>query len=579
MARLDELLARLEKEVEGWGGRVLWAKDAREARRLILAVAREHGVQRVVKSKSMTTEEIGLNRHLQAAGLTVRETDLGEFIIQLAGHPPAHLTAPALHLNRRQIAGLFQEHLGTCPSEEPEALARQAREFLQPSFYEAQMGVTGVNFAAAAEGALVLVENEGNLRLTANVPPVHLALMGLEKVIPSLAAAEVFLRLLPASATGQRLTALVHVVKGLKPHPRGRQAFYLVILDNGRRRLLAPGEMGEALHCLRCGACLNACPVFQEGGAHLYGRVYPGAIGILLAPYLNPVGDLAELCTLCGACQAICPAAIPLAVGIVRLRGKSPKFRGARLLSRAAGLWLRWPRLYRGSEGLLRLPPLRLPFQVAPKSFCRMLPEEDGGGIQAGKTAQTGMENAPPSPKPGPNEGDAPAGRGDPAPTLRSRLLEAGASFQEINGPEALARYLASEAGGILWLEDHPWLRRAAVELGRLGVQAVLGDESWAPETENAVAVALGAVAETGSVIMPGGAGPGAWLPFRARRLVVLVPPDQAGLTLAQALEQAAATGLTTWLTGPSRTADIEKVLVLGAQGPERLDAVIYQPG
>jgi L-lactate dehydrogenase complex protein LldF len=212
------------------------------------------------------------------------------------------------------------------------------------------MGITGVNFAAAQEGVLVCLENEGNLRLSASLPPVHLALMGWEKMIPGLADLEPFLRLLPASATGQRLTSLVHFFKGLKSGPRGTQAFYLVILDNGRSRLAAHPELREALYCLRCGACLNICPVFQVKGAHLYGRVYPGAIGALLAPFLPPPGDLSDLCTQCGSCAQICPAAIELPKKIRYLRQTAPAFRRTHALTRAAGEILRRPRLYRALE-------------------------------------------------------------------------------------------------------------------------------------------------------------------------------------------------------------------------------------
>ena len=581
LSRLDEFLGRLQEQVQGWGGQVFWAHDAREARDLILQVARKHGVKAVVKSKSMTTEEIGLNPHLTAAGLRVRETDLGEFIVQLAGQAPAHLTAPALHLDRHQIAAIFREHLGASVPVEPEALTRQAREYLRPSFYEAQMGITGVNFAAAAEGALVMVENESNLRLTANVPPVHLALMGLEKIIPALGDLEVFLRLLPASATGQRLTALVHIIRGLKPHPQGRQAFYLVILDNGRRRLWAEAELQDALHCLRCGACLNACPVFQQGAAHLYGRVYPGAIGILLAPYLAPVGDIADLCTQCGACQEICPAAIPLTAKILQLRRRSPKFRRVRTLSRLAGLWLGWPRLYRGSEGLLRLLPQKPPLTMAlaPKSFYQM--RCGRGGQESAQPRPSAPASSPQRASRGEQGGEGPSALTAPGllPSLSTRLREAGSSLQKIRGPAALARYLAGQASGTLWLQEHPWLRQAAPELEKIGVKTAFGGQVWAPEGDTAVIVALGAISETGSVILPGGASPATWLPFRVRRQIVLVPPDYDHLTLPQALEMAAReeTGLTTWLTGPSRTADIEKVLVLGAQGAEQLDVIIYR--
>ena len=353
VARLDELLDDLARAVTAWGGRVLRARDAAQARQLILDVAREHGVKTVVKAKSMTTEEIGLNPALAAAGLQVMETDLGEFIVQLAGHPPAHLTAPALHLNRHQIADLFAAHLGIRAPAEPETLARLATTYIQPHFFEAQMGITGVNFATP-DGTLVLLENESNLRFTATLPKVHLALMGLEKIIPQLSDLEVMLRLLPASATGQRLTALVHFIRGLKIQPQGNQIFYLVLLDNGRRRLAADPELAEALYCLRCGACLNICPIFQVGAAHLYGRVYPGAIGILLAPYLAPVGDICDLCTQCGACQEICPVGIRLTDKIRRLRRRSRRFRPLRALTTAAGAVLSQPRWYRALE-----PPTR----------------------------------------------------------------------------------------------------------------------------------------------------------------------------------------------------------------------------
>ncbi len=375
ISRLDELLGCLKAEVEKWGGRVLFARDAGHARDLIIEVARRHRVTAVVKSKSMTTEEIGLNPALTAAGIQTLETDLGEFIVQLAGQPPAHLTAPALHLNRRQIARLFQENLGQSFQEEPEALTQRATAYLKPYYYQAQMGITGVNFAAA-DGTLVLLENEGNLRLTASLPGVHLALMGLEKVIPALKDVEVFLRLLPASATGQRATALVHFIRGLKPHGKGSQAFYLIILDNGRRRLAAAPELKEALYCLRCGACLNICPIFQEGAAHLYGRVYPGAIGILLAPFLAPVGDISDLCTQCGACSEICPVKIPLAEKIIEVRRLSPKFKRLRLLSRLAGLGLARPFLYRHLEPGLRLLQNHLPGLISRSSSALILSPE-----------------------------------------------------------------------------------------------------------------------------------------------------------------------------------------------------------
>jgi L-lactate dehydrogenase complex protein LldF len=594
VARLDELLNDLERAVTAWGGRVLRARDAAQARRLILDVAWEHGVKTVVKAKSMTTEEIGLNPALAAAGLAALETDLGEFIVQLAGHPPAHLTAPALHLDRHQIAAIFAAHLGLrCPAE-PEALSRQAAAHLKPHFFEAQMGITGVNFATP-EGVLVLLENESNLRFTATLPKVHLALMGLEKVIPRLADLEPMLRLLPASATGQRLTALVHFIQGLKVQPRGNQIFYLVILDNGRRRLAADPELAEALYCLRCGACLNVCPLFQVGAAHLYGRVYPGAIGILLAPYLAPVGDISDLCTQCGACQEICPVGIRLADHIRGLRRHSRRFRELRALTAAAGAVLSRPRWYRGLEpatrGLAGLAsrhgwgPSGLT-ALSPESFHRRQrrrrPETPLADQDQGR-APVPLCRTPSSPPPqaGAAGGVVEQANLDPdsaTALLATRLQEAGSSLTEVKGPAALARRLAAEAAP-LWLEDHPWLHPVAGELEELGVRPRIAQADWAPIAGTAVTVGLGAIPETGSVLVDSGAGIGAVLAFRAEKQIVVVPRHSSRLSLAQALEYVRhrGPGLVSWLTGPSRTADIEKVLVLGAQGPQEIEIFLYQ--
>jgi len=594
VARLDELLDELERAVTAWGGRVLRARDAAQARQFILDVAREHGVKTVVKAKSMTTEEIGLNPALAAAGLQVMETDLGEFIVQLAGHPPAHLTAPALHLNRHQIADLFAAHLGLRSPAEPEALARLATSYIKPHFFAAQMGITGVNFATP-EGSLVLLENESNLRFTATLPKVHLALMGLEKVIPRLSDLEVMLRLLPASATGQRLTALVHFIQGLKNQPQGNQIFYLVILDNGRRRLAADPELAEALYCLRCGACLNVCPIFQVGAAHLYGRVYPGAIGILLAPYLAPVGDICDLCTQCGACQEICPVGIRLADKIRGLRRRSRRFRPLRTLTTAAGTVLSQPRCYRALEpATRRLATLAarqgwgypgLP-SLCPESFhkrqrhCRCKPMQ--GDADQGNPPRPACE-APRSPAPGGTCAGGLAAKEPPdfdalTARLAERLREAGSSLAEVKGPADLARRLAGQAEP-LWLEDHPWLRPVAGELEKLGIRPHMAQADWAPIAGTAVTVGLGAIPETGSILVDSGAGPGAVLAFRAEKQIVLLDRNSSRLSLAQALEyvRGRGPGLVSWLTGPSRTADIEKVLVLGAQGPLTLEIILYQ--
>ena len=580
ICHLEELLSRLAREVQAWGGQVLWAKDAAQARELILGLARKHRVTTVVKAKSMTTEEIGLNPALAAASLRPWETDLGEFLVQLAGQAPAHLTAPALHLDRHQIAALLTERLGGYCPPEPVALARRAMEYLRPHFWEAGLGLTGVNFASP-DGTLVFLENEGNLWLSATLPSVQVAVMGLEKLIPRLEDLELLLRLLPASATGQRLTALVHFLRGRKIQPEGPQAFYLIILDNGRRSLARDPELREALYCLRCGACLNICPVFQLRAAYLYGRVYPGAIGILLAPHLNPVGDLSDLCTQCGACQDICPVGINLAEKILDVRGRSPRFRGLRLASGLAGQILARPGLYRGLEPALRLLQATAAFQgrrlpgqpLAPESFHRArraqrtegkFPVALDGLDFPGRDDDAGSPSA---------EAAAPG----PSANLEARLQEVGAIFKRIQGPAELARWLAPQ-GEPLWLQDHPWLQAVATELRALGLSPQFPDKEWGPVGETAVIIGLGAIPESGSVLIEAAFGPAAALAFRVRRLVVIVPADQADLSLAQALKLTAGQApMVTWLTGPSRTADIEKVLVQGAQGPQELHIVLYQ--
>ncbi len=590
LADWETNLASLRDAVMAWGGHVLWARDAAEARGHILAVARRHGVSSVVKSKSMTTEEIGLNPALTAAGIAVTETDLGEFIVQLAGQPPAHLTAPALHLNRLDIARLFARHLGYALPAEPEALCSAAGRHLAPRFDAAQLGLTGVNFAAA-DGTLVFLENEGNLRRSACSPPVHLAVMGLEKLIPRVEDLEVFLRLLPASATGQRLTALVHLLRGLKTGPWGRQAFYLVLLDNGRRRLGRDPDFREALFCLRCGACLNICPVFQAGGAHLYGRVYPGAIGILLAPFLPPLGDIADLCTQCGACGDFCPVAIPLPELILKLRQGSGRFRPGRGLAALASQVLTRPGLYRRGAALLRrLAPAALGRRgekvlgqpPAPASFhalAQSRPELQGGSRgKMGKPAPpffpNGAGQAPPAAEKQFRSEPASLPPGD-------RFTEAGGSFQHLAGPQALAAFLAARVSGRVRLQDHPWLAPVATELQARGIEAgPVGGQEWGPAADTVVSVGLAAVPETGSVLVAPPEGPAAWLPFRACRQVVVVPAASCGLSPAQALALAGRRPepLVSWLTGPTRTADIEKILVLGAQGPAALDVVAYEP-
>jgi L-lactate dehydrogenase complex protein LldF len=315
---LDDLpgyLERLSTAVHRVGGTVHWAGDAEEARRIVVGIARQYGARLAVKSKSMTTEEIGLNDALAEAGVEPVETDLGEYIIQLAHETPSHLIAPAIHKSKEDVSELFVEKLGSPRLTLHQELTREARRHLREKFRRADMGITGVNFAIAETGSVVIVENEGNARLSTSLPRVHVAVMGMEKVIPDLASLAVFLKILARSATGQKMSSYVSVITGPRREGEedGPEAFHLVVLDNGRSRLLADPRLRESLYCIRCGACLNACPVYRHAGGHAYGSVYSGPIGSVITPSLvghDKAAALPFASSLCGACRDVCPVRI-----------------------------------------------------------------------------------------------------------------------------------------------------------------------------------------------------------------------------------------------------------------------------
>jgi L-lactate dehydrogenase complex protein LldF len=325
IANLDRYLEEFMTNVERFGGHVLWARDADEANGLIRDLAVSNGVKLAVKSKSMMTEEIELNRALAAAGVEAIETDLGEYIVQLAGERPSHIIAPAIHKTRSEIADLFTEKLRAERTEEIEKMTALARNVLRQRFAKAGMGVTGANFAVAETGTIVLVENEGNIRLTNSLPRIHVALMGIEKIIPRLMDLSIFLRLLPRSASGQKMSSYVSFLSGVKQRPdqEGPEQLYVVILDNGRTEALANTHLRESLYCIRCGACLNACPVYQKIGGHAYGWIYPGPIGAVLTPQLvgrERAADLPFASSLCGACREVCPIKINIPDMLLELR-------------------------------------------------------------------------------------------------------------------------------------------------------------------------------------------------------------------------------------------------------------------
>ena len=322
IASLDKLLVEFERSITARGAMVLWAKDAAEANRYVLDIAREHNVTRVVKAKSMVSEELDLNRVLAGSGVRAVETDLGEYIVQLAGQRPSHLVAPAIHLSAGDVGRLFAEKLGETYTEEHQALTEVARRRLREEYLTAEMGISGCNFAIADTGTIVVVENEGNAGLSTATPPVHLALIGIEKMLPRIDYLPLFLNLLARSCTGQKLTSYTHLIHGATA---GRR-LYVILLDNGRSDVLRDRSSFSALHCIRCGACMNACPVYRRAGGWAYGWVYPGPIGSVLTPHLiglKQAGKLPFASSLCGACAEVCPVKINLPHQLVHLRHRA----------------------------------------------------------------------------------------------------------------------------------------------------------------------------------------------------------------------------------------------------------------
>jgi L-lactate dehydrogenase complex protein LldF len=324
---LDYYLELLHDNVTRAGGTVHFARDAAEANGIVAQLVHSRQVRVATKSKSMVSEELGLNHVLEEQGVEVYETDLGEYIIQLAGETPSHLVAPALHKTKEQVAQLLTDKLGVPYQDNIEEMARVARETLRDKFLQADLGISGANFLVAETGTLVIITNEGNGRLCTSAPRIHIGITGMEKVIPSLEDLAVFLRLLPRSATGQRLTSYVSMVTGPRREDDedGPEEFHLIIVDNGRSNLLRDPHLREALYCIRCAACLNVCPVYQKVGGHAYGWVYPGPIGSIVSPSLvglKQAKDLPFASTLCGACRDACPVKINIPRMLLHLRHK-----------------------------------------------------------------------------------------------------------------------------------------------------------------------------------------------------------------------------------------------------------------
>jgi L-lactate dehydrogenase complex protein LldF len=343
ISRLDQYLAQFASAVEVAGGHVHFALDAESARRIILELSQAHDVKLVVKSKSMISEEIGLNHALEAEGITVVESDLGEYIIQLAGETPSDIIAPALHKTKEQVGELFHQKLGVPLSNDPAQMAAVARERLRKVFLTADLGISGVNFGVAETGTICLVTNEGNGRLTTTAPRLHIALMGIERLVPTLDDLSALLQVLAPSATGQKLSVYTTLLTGPRhlDEVDGPEEMHVILVDNGRSRVLG-SQVAEILYCIRCGACLKTCPVYREIGGHAYGSVYPGPVGSVLTPALEGIArwsDLPHASSLCGACREACPVRIDLPRMLLKERDDATRAGKIPLWLRI-GLWV-----------------------------------------------------------------------------------------------------------------------------------------------------------------------------------------------------------------------------------------------
>lgn len=317
MENLDKFLPEFESNFQKRGGKVIWANDVAEAQKEILNIIQRNGGKKVIKSKSMTTEEIHLNEFLEQNDIESLESDLGEYIVQLLGQKPYHIVTPAMHLSKEQIAQLFHERFGTPIDATPQQLTQKARELLREKYLQADIGISGGNFLIADTGSIALTENEGNARLCTTFPKIHIAIVGIEKIIPSIADLDLFWPLLASHGTGQNLTVYNTILTGPRQPQEtdGPEEMYVVLLDNGRTNLLAQKEQRQALYCIRCGACLNACPVYKNIGGHTYNTTYSGPIGSIITPHLRGMQEFKHLSyasSLCGKCSEVCPAKIDI---------------------------------------------------------------------------------------------------------------------------------------------------------------------------------------------------------------------------------------------------------------------------
>jgi L-lactate dehydrogenase complex protein LldF len=542
---LDALLDEFEANCKANGMQVHRAKDGEEHNRIVHGILKKHGVSRIVKSKSMLTEECGLNEALHEEGIEVIDTDLGERIVQLRGEPPSHIVMPAIHLQKHEIGDTFHKTMGTPAGLDDELeLTRAARRDLRKRFLAAEAGITGVNFAVAETGSVVVCTNEGNADLGANIPNLHIACMGLEKVIPKLEHLGVFTRLLARSATGQPIT--VYTSHFRKPRPD--REIHVVIVDNGRRALMQREKFRQALSCIRCGACMNTCPIYRRSGGHSYMTTVPGPIGSVLAPSRDPAthDSLPFASTLCGSCSDVCPVKIPLHRQLLDWRaelmkeghGKPAKARNMKL----AATVLASPTLYGLASTAGRLA-VRAPRFLQPPELKTWLRDRDLPALPKKTFRQQYLGT-------------------------ESRRVKAGEKVE--GGRQKAEKDL--ELAEIAICYDDPVAKFA--ELQRANGSAVH------EVTDRAAAVAEFAedgvlldgeigVAENGAIWVPFAEDADRPAPFLAERIGIVISRQQIVSNMLQAYRgMASLPAYGVFIAGPSKTADIAQCLVIGAHGP-----------
>ncbi|MCG7600015.1 LutB/LldF family L-lactate oxidation iron-sulfur protein [Halomonas sp. McH1-25] len=401
LAKLPDLLEQLETNCQANGIRVHWAEDGEQACRIIRDLCEARGARHVIKGKSMVSEEMHLNDHLQAAGIEALESDLGEYLVQLNEQTPSHIIMPAIHLNTEEISDVMHDRTGTERTTDVDYLTAAARAQLRERFMAADVGISGVNFAVAETGTLCLVENEGNGRMTTTVPPVHIAVTGIEKVVEHLRDVPPLYALLTRSATGQHVTTYFNMISGpRKPGERdGPEEVHLVLVDNGRSSIYQDNELLDTLRCIRCGACMNHCPVYTRVGGHTYGTTYPGPIGSILMPHLmglEATKDLPSASSLCGACGEVCPVKIPIPDLLVRLRKEAVgegrgnvEGAGAKRDRKEALAWKGWqwlathPGAWRAGTGVAGKFRTLSPSRLGTWTDCREAPKPAGTSLHA----------------------------------------------------------------------------------------------------------------------------------------------------------------------------------------------------